>query len=106
MQRAEKKGSRLLTKLKDALHDHSHVGDIRGLGMMCAVEYVEDRKTKEAFDVSANIGAQINKKAIERGLFSRVRGDNYFIAPPIVTSETTIDDIVDILAASTKDILG
>ena len=103
---AEKKGSRLLNKLRDAMHDHNHVGDIRGLGMMCAVEYVEDRKTKKAFDVSENIGAQINNRAIERGLFSRVRGDNYFVAPPIVTSEATIDDIVDILAASTKDILG
>ena len=44
---AAHKGRRLLVHLKDALGDHPHVGDIRGLGLMCAVEYVEDRATRE-----------------------------------------------------------
>ena len=47
---AAAKGKRLLVGLKDALADHPHVGDIRGLGLMCAVEYVKDRATKESFD--------------------------------------------------------
>jgi adenosylmethionine-8-amino-7-oxononanoate aminotransferase len=41
-----------------------------------------------------------------RGMFSRVRGDVYCLAPPIVTGEDTIDQIVDIMAESTKAVLG
>jgi adenosylmethionine-8-amino-7-oxononanoate aminotransferase len=39
-------------------------------------------------------------------MFSRVRGDAYFIAPPIVTENDTIDRIVEIMAESTKAVLG
>jgi adenosylmethionine-8-amino-7-oxononanoate aminotransferase len=103
---AAEKGKRLLVGLKDALGDHPNVGEIRGLGMMCAVEYVKDRATKEVFDADDMIGAKINAEALSRGLYSRVRGDAYFIAPPIVTDNDTLDRIVEILAESTKAVLG
>jgi adenosylmethionine-8-amino-7-oxononanoate aminotransferase len=103
---AETKGKRLLVKLKEALGEHENVGDVRGIGMMCAVEYVEDRSTKQPFDAGKNVGARINQEAMKRGLFSRVRGDVYLVAPPIVTTESTIDDLVDILAESTQAVLG
>jgi len=103
---AAQKGKRLLVKLKEALSDHPNVGDVRGLGMMCAVEYVQDRDTREPFDAKENIGAKIQREAVSRGMFSRVRGDVYCIAPPIVTEESTIDDIAEILAASTQAALG
>ena len=44
--------------------------------------------------------------AVERGLFSRIRGDVYMIAPPIVSSEETIDRIVEITAEATREVLG
>ena len=103
---ARDKGKRLLVGLKDALGDHPNVGEIRGLGMMCAIEYVKDRATKEVFDAADGIGAKINAQAMQRGFFSRVRGDAYFVAPPIVTNDQTIDQIVEILAESTKAVLG
>ena len=43
---------------------------------------------------------------MERGMFSRVRGDVYCLAPPLVTSEETLDEVVEILADSTKAVLG
>ena len=39
-------------------------------------------------------------------MFSRVRGDVYCLAPPIITSEETIDDMVEILAEATRAVLG
>ena len=51
-------------------------------------------------------GAKINAETLQRGLFSRVRGDAYFIAPPIVTNNDTIDRIIEIVAESTKVVLG
>ena len=106
VEQAAQKGKRLLVKLKEALSDHPHVGDVRGLGMMCAVEYVQNRETREPFDAKENIGAKIQREAVSRGMFSRVRGDVYCIAPPIVTEEGTIDEIAEILAASTQVVLG
>ena len=103
---AATKGKRLLDGLKDALGDHPNVGDIRGLGLMCGVEYVKDRSTKEVFDAAEGIGAKIHAETMERGMFSRVRGDVYCLAPPIVSSEDTIDQIVEIVADSTKAVLG
>jgi adenosylmethionine-8-amino-7-oxononanoate aminotransferase len=100
------KGKHLLDGLKSALADHPHVGDIRGLGLMCAVEYVKDRASKEPFDAKDGIGAKINSATVERGMFSRVRGDVYCLAPPIVTSKETIDKAVEILADATRAVLG
>jgi len=103
---AAAKGDRLLAGLKSALEDHPHVGDVRGLGLMCAVEYVKDRASKEPFDAKDGIGPKIHSATVERGMFSRVRGDVYCLAPPIVTSEETIDQSVEILADATRAVLG
>ena len=103
---AQTKGKHLLVKLKEALADHPHVGEVRGLGMMCGVELVKDKATKEMFDASDGIGAKVHAETVKRGMFSRVRGDCYCVAPPIVTSEATLDDIASILGDSVGAVLG
>ena len=103
---AQTKGKQLLKGLEDALGGHPNVGDIRGLGLMCAVEYVADRATKAEFDPADAIGPKIHAATVARGMFSRVRGDVYCIAPPIVTDEATLDRIPEILAGATKEVLG
>ena len=103
---AAEKGKRLLVGLKDALADHPNVGDIRGLGLMCAVEYVKDRATKESFDPADGVAAKINAEAVSRGLFSRFRPDVYMVAPPIIIDDETIDQMVEITAESTRAVLG
>ena len=103
---AAAKGKRLLVHLKDALGDHPHVGDVRGLGLMCAVEFVRDRATREEFDAADKVGPRINQATMERGMFSRVRGDVYYLAPPITTSDDQLDRMVDILADATRTVLG
>jgi adenosylmethionine-8-amino-7-oxononanoate aminotransferase len=103
---AAAKGKRLLDGLRRALGDHPNVGDVRGLGLMCGIEYVQDRATKTPFDAAEKVGPRIHAAGLERGLFSRTRGDVYQIAPPIVTSEESIDRCVDIIAEATKAVLG
>jgi adenosylmethionine-8-amino-7-oxononanoate aminotransferase len=103
---AKQKGARLLAGLRSALSGHPHVGDIRGLGMMCAVEYVKDTATGEMFPTEDAIGARIHEETVARGMFSRVRGDVYALAPPIVTEEQTLDDMVSILADATRAVIG
>ena len=103
---AAEKGTYLLDSLREAFDEHPHVGDIRGKGLMCAVEFVKDRETKEEFDAAAGIGPKIHAAGVSRGMFSRVRGDVYCIAPPIITETNTLDDIVQILVESTEEVLG
>ena len=103
---AAHKGRRLLVHLKDALGGHPHVGDVRGLGLMCAVEFVQDRATGEEFDAADKVGPRIHQATLDRGMFSRVRGDVYCLAPPITISEAQLDRMVEILAESARAVLG
>ncbi|MDE0025372.1 MAG: aspartate aminotransferase family protein [Spirochaetaceae bacterium] len=99
------KGDRLLAGLTDALAGHPHVGDVRGKGLMCAVEIVRDRATKEEFPAADNVGNRVHAAAQARGLFSRVRGDVFPLAPPVVTSEEQLDRMVEILRDSVHEVL-
>ena len=103
---AAEKGSYLLGRLKASLEDHPHVGEVRGKGLMCAIEYVRDKQTKEEFAPSERVGERIHSEAQARGLFSRLRGDVYCIAPPFVTTYRQLDDTVSILGESTAAVLG
>ena len=104
--RAAAQGAHLLKRLRGALADHPHVGEIRGLGLMCAVAFVQDRETKAEFPAAEKIGARINAEAQRRGLFSRNRADIYMLAPPFVVTTEQIERIVDILTASVRSVLG
>jgi adenosylmethionine-8-amino-7-oxononanoate aminotransferase len=103
---AARKGARLMDVLRAHLAGHRHVGDIRGKGFMCAIEFVRDRDTKMPFAPEEQIGARIHAEAQARGLFSRVRGDVFVLAPPFVTPDQLLDRIGEILASATKTVLG
>ncbi len=105
-EQAGQKGAYLLGALRSALENHPNVGEIRGKGLMCAVEYVKDKATKEEFSPADRVGERINAAAQARGLFSRLRGDVWLLAPPFVTSESQLDQIVSILDESTREVLG
>jgi adenosylmethionine-8-amino-7-oxononanoate aminotransferase len=103
---AREKGKLLLASLKPALAGHPHVGDVRGLGLMCGIEYVKDKTTKEEFSPEEKVGPRIHAAAQERGLFSRLRGDVFCLAPPFVTSPAQLERMVSILKESTEAVLG
>jgi putrescine---pyruvate transaminase len=103
---AKEKGKLLLSSLSQALAGHPHVGEVRGLGLMCAVEYVKDKATKEEFKPEEKVGLRVHAAAQERGLFSRLRGDVFCLAPPIVTSPAQLERMVSILKESTEAVLG
>ena len=103
---AAEKGAYLLDKLRAALSGHAHVGDVRGKGLMCGVELVKDKATKEEFDPKEQIGARVHGETQKRGLFSRLRGDVFLLAPPFVISYEQIDRAVEVLAESVEAVLG
>ena len=104
IERAGPMGRRLLAGL-ETLRDLEPVGDVRGLGMMCGVELVSDRKTKTP---ALGLGGRVVQEARSRGLLARIRvgsadppiGDTICIAPPLMTPEETLDRVVEILRAA------
>jgi adenosylmethionine-8-amino-7-oxononanoate aminotransferase len=103
---AARKGAYLLKALHAHLGDHPHVGDIRGKGLMCAVDFVKDREGNTPFALDEQVGARIHAQAIARGLFSRVRGDTFVLAPPFVIEDDLLDRIAEALAGATKAVLS
>jgi 4-aminobutyrate aminotransferase-like enzyme len=110
VERAGTMGKRLLQGL-ETLRDLPVVGEVRGMGMMCGVELVEDRATKAP---AVGLGGRVVREALSRGLLTRIRGgavdpaigDTICLAPPLMTPEDTLDRIPEILRASIKAALA
>ena len=100
------KGDYLIAGLRAALASHPRVGDVRGKGLMCAVEYVKDKSTKAEFKTEERVGEKLNAEAQRRGLFSRMRGDVFCLAPPFITTRDQLDHMIQILSESTEAVLG
>jgi len=100
VERAGQMGARLLDGLK-TLMEFPQVGEVRGLGLMGAVEFA-DRETK----APAGIGPKVQQACLERGLFIRALGDILEIAPPLIISEAEVDQMVDILAQAIIAVTG
>jgi adenosylmethionine-8-amino-7-oxononanoate aminotransferase len=98
---AGRKGKKLLEGVKQ-LEALDKVGNVRGMGLLVGLELVEDKSTKKPFAPSMNMGGQLHQECIKRGLYSRIRGDIYLLAPPYVTSDEQIDRIVNIVGESIK----
>jgi adenosylmethionine-8-amino-7-oxononanoate aminotransferase len=103
---ASRKGANLMDALRSRLANHRHVGEIRGKGFMCAVEFVKDRETKQPFAPEEQVGARVHEEAQKRGLFSRIRGDVFVLAPPFVIPDDLVERIAEILASATEAVLG
>jgi len=103
---ASRKGAHLTDALRARLAHHPHVGEIRGKGFMCAVEFVKERETRQPFAPEDQVVARIHDEAQARGLISRVRGDVFVLAPPFVTPDDLLDRIAEILTAATEAVLG
>ena len=101
--RSAQQGEYLLKQL-NGLRRHPTVGDVRGLGLLCAVELVQDKATKEPFGwgpVAAQhaFSRRLTELMAERGLLARVFM-SIQIAPPLIISREEIDRMVTIIDES------
>jgi L-2,4-diaminobutyrate transaminase len=102
-------GAYLNQAMKDALGDHPHVGDIRGEGMLCAVEFVKDRDSRSFYDATDKIGPQIAAKLLEQDkVIARAmpQGDILGFAPPFCLSRDEADTVVAATARAVRAVLG
>jgi taurine--2-oxoglutarate transaminase len=94
IENAAKMGTVLLHRLKEMASRHSLIGDVRGLGLIACIELVRDRRTRKAFvewNTTSETTDLIKRKLLARGVFTYVRWNWIFIAPPLCITEDEID---------------
>ena len=85
---ARQTGGYFVQQMKTALADHPIVGEVRGEGMLCAVELVADKSTRRLFDPAKKVGPQAAAALLKRGVIGRAmpQGDILGFAPPLCLS--------------------
>jgi adenosylmethionine-8-amino-7-oxononanoate aminotransferase len=101
-----------LKGLGNLMEKHSIVGDVRGLGLMFGFELVKDQDSKRPFELQQRASSVFERAALQRGLVSYAcsgtvdgtLGDMVLLAPPLITSEAQINDILGIIDDSLTQI--
>ncbi|WP_222542105.1 aspartate aminotransferase family protein [Ferrimonas balearica] len=94
LERIQQHTSPYLQKRWAELGDHPLVGEARGIGMVGALELVADKATGARFDEKVGAGTLCRDFCIECGLVMRAVGDTMIISPPLVITESEIDELV------------
>ena len=77
------------------LADHPLVGEVRGLGMLGAIELVQDKATRKRFPGDVGVGMVCRGHCFNNGLIMRAVGDTMIIAPPLVITQAEVDELVE-----------
>jgi len=100
------RGASFRRMLREAFGGHPHVGDIRGRGLLLALELVRDRESKLPFEPQLRLHAAIKDQAMRCGLMvypmggtiDGQQGDHILLAPPFIASEAELAEIVSRLS--------
>ncbi len=104
--RVTEAGRHLRARLAERFARHSSIGDVRGRGLLLALEFVKDRETREPFAPDRKLHDRVKAAAFDRGLLvypgggtiDGHRGDHILLAPPYNVTHAELDVIVDRLA--------
>ncbi len=107
------KGDYLQHHLKARFGQNPHVGDIRGRGLFVGLEFVEDRETKACLDPALKFNTKLKAAAFDKGLICYPmggtidgrQGDHVLLAPPFISQNTHLDELVDKLELAIDHVL-
>jgi len=102
VENAEAMGTRLVQGLRDALAKRKIVGEVRGRGLLAAVELVEPDGSGRSLD--AKHVAELDRKAWDRGAIVYARGSVLRFAPPLCITPAEVDELVSIAADSVESL--
>jgi len=102
VQKAVETGKYLEENLR-ILYEYPVVGDIRGIGMLWAVELVEDRKTKKPLDSKLKVGTWIRDYCWKKGMILRNNAEILVIAPALIMTREQVDFMIDIIDEAIRE---
>lgn len=102
-------GGYLLERMHELLQ-FDMVGDVRGRGFLCAMEFVKDKETKEPFPPELKVAISVMSEGMKRGLIlfpcigciDGVAGDMMLVTPPLITTREQVDEMIGIMKESLK----
>jgi L-2,4-diaminobutyrate transaminase len=99
-------GTTLRDSLAQAVADLPIIGEVRGTGMLAAIEFVADPASKTRFDAAHKVGARASAACLNNGLIARAmpHGDILGFAPPLITTREDIDEIAGIVSKSVSQL--
>ena len=92
-------------QMQAAFSAHPHVGEIRSIGLIHAIELVEDKNAKKPFDSSLRMGYQIYKEALKLGLLLRPLGNVLYFNPPLTITPAEIDKAIQLAKSALEKVL-
>jgi adenosylmethionine-8-amino-7-oxononanoate aminotransferase len=103
VERVREQGFRLRSALDEAFAPHPYVGDIRGRGLLLALELVADRDSRQVFDPALKLHAAVKQAALDAGLMvypmggtiDGRHGDHIVLAPPFIINDDEIGWLVE-----------
>jgi len=89
-------GAYFQQRLHETFDGHPLVGEVRGVGLLAALEFVDDRESKRFFKPEQGVGAKVSAAALAEGLIARAmpNGDILGFAPPLIVTRQDVDTIV------------
>ena len=109
-----RRGEQLREGLQTRLGQNPHVGNIRGRGLFCTAELVQDRATKQPFDTTLGLAPKIQKTALDLGLMcypsqgcaDGTLGDHVLLAPAYTSTREEIETICDLITQAIETALA
>lgn len=83
---------------------HPLVGEVRGVGMLGALELVADKPSRRLHDPDIKISVRVREAALQRGLIVRAARNCMMMAPPLVMTEAEVDDFIFMLGAALDEV--
>lgn len=96
--------AQLFSRLLAPLAQHRIVGDVRQSGLICGIELVANKITKEPFDITHKIAHRVCSKATERGVWLRPLGNVVVVMPPLCITSSEVEIIFRELAAAIESV--
>nr|ACY24699.1 aminotransferase class-III family protein [uncultured organism] len=95
-------GTYLNAQLRQTFEGHPLVGEVRGDGMLAALEFMADKDARTPFDPALKVGPKVSAACLERGMIARAmpHGDILGFAPPLVLTRAQADEVVAIAKAA------
>jgi len=91
-----------LRRLLEPLRDHSHVGDIRQIGLIAGIELVKNRATKAPYPLAERVGLRVADEARRLGLLIRPLGNVIVLMPPLSTTTKELRQMMEIVTKAIK----
>ncbi len=101
---AARVGAYMQEGLKGLQQRYPTMGDVRGKGLMLAVEFVKDRASKAPYTPKEPYLNELSQACQRRGMIVRALGNKFIISPPLIFTNSHVDELIEILDGSLAEV--